>query len=498
MSDDIMMETTPTEKKRGRRKYRIPDGMMIIGVQIPLDPTPRQMGLLASNAGAARYAYNQAYTHIMQQLAGCIGVQGDGKADWSLPALRRWWNEWKQELAPWWRDNSKEAYSSGLADLAQAFANYFDSRNGERGGERVGWPKRRAKNRSEDRFTYTTGIFGVIDDDPMRLKLPRIGRIHCLENVHRRLGDYDRILSMTIRLDHGRWWASLRVQKPIPLPNPSLEGSVGIDLNCGDNIMTLSDGTVIDNPKILKQLARKLAKAQRKLARKTKGSKRYKRMQQRINRIWARISALRNDLRHKLTTWIANTYAEISIEDLNVKGMTAKPQPKEDPNNPGHYLPNGRKAKAGLNKSILDVGFGEIRRQLEYKTATSGATLHIIDRFYPSSKTCSNCGTVKATLSLDERTFHCDNCGMELPRDLNAAININTAGSAPARNARGGTHPKAVARKDTAVPPENPTGKETRTVHGNPNGSRQDTELPMEQTTGMFSVQATAVNGSKH
>ena len=166
----------------------------------------------------------------------------------------------------------------------------------------------------------------------------------------------------------------------------------------------------------------------------------------------------------KLTTMLATTYRDISIEDLNVKGMTKRPEAKEDPDNPGQYLPNGRKAKAGLNREILDAGFGMFRRMLEYKCALSGARLHIINRWYPSSKTCSNCGAVKAKLSLKERVYVCDQCGLVIDRDLNAAINLDVAGSAPEDDKRAR---RAHKTKASWQPPEKTPatrgGKETRT-----------------------------------
>lgn len=142
----------------------------------------------------------------------------------------------------------------------------------------------------------------------------------------------------------------------------------------------------------------------------------------------------------KTTTMLAATYRDISIEDLNVKGMSRRSKPKENPAKPGQYLPNGQARKSGLNREILDQGFGMFRRMLEYKCAHTGARLHVIDRWYPSSKTCSGCGTVKTKLSLDTRTYVCHTCGLVMDRDLNAAINIQVAGSAPETlNARGGS-----------------------------------------------------------
>lgn len=147
---------------------------------------------------------------------------------------------------------------------------------------------------------------------------------------------------------------------------------------------------------------------------------------------------MRADAINKTTTMIARTYSVVCIEDLNVAGM----------------MKNRR-----LARSVSDASLGEFRRQLDYKTARTGARLHVIDRWYPSSKTCSACGAVKAKLSLSERVFHCDACGLSIDRDLNAAINIKVAGSAPETiNARGGD----MSRADITVS-GNANPNETRT-----------------------------------
>lgn len=152
---------------------------------------------------------------------------------------------------------------------------------------------------------------------------------------------------------------------------------------------------------------------------KTRGSKRRTKARAKVARLHAHVANQRLDAIHKATTWLTQTYLDISIEDLNVAGMVKN-----------HHLA----------KAVSDAAFAEFRRQLEYKTARTGATLHVIDRWYPSSKTCSNCGAVKAKLSLNERTYRCDGCGLTMDRDLNAAINILVAGSAPETiNAHGGT-----------------------------------------------------------
>ena len=191
------------------------------------------------------------------------------------------------------------------------------------------------------------------------------------------------------------------------------------------NLATLSDGTVIPNPRALNTRLKALRKAQQALSRKTKGSARRRKAQERVARLHARVADVRADAINKATTMIARTYSVVCIEDLNVAGM----------------VKNRR-----LARSVSDASLGEFLRQLEYKTAKTGARLHIVDRWYPSSKTCSKCGRVKAKLSLNERVYRCDGCGLVMDRDLNAAVNIRVAGSAPETiNARGGD----ISRADT-------------------------------------------------
>lgn len=391
---------------------------MLEAVRVALDPTPRQERLLESHAGAARFAYNAGLAHVKDML------ERQEKPEWSYYALRRWWNQAKGMLAvnavtgeTWWRKNSKEAYNAGLKSLADALSNWSKSRKGLRKGRRVGFPRFKSKDRATPRFAYTTGSFGLIDYDPYALRLPRIGRVHCMEDASRRV-DGAKVLRMSVSRHAGRWMASLTVErKDGPMPTPLRGGSVGIDLGV-KQLATLSDGTIIRNPRALDSNLRRLRREQKNLSRKRKGSNRRRKARTRVARLHARVADLRRDLLDKTTTMLARTYADISIEDLNVAGMVG----------------NHR-----LARSVEDAAFAEFRRLLTYKTARTGARLHVIDRWYPSSKTCSSCGTVKAKLSLSERVYHCEECGLSIDRDLNAAINIQVAGSAPETlNARGG------------------------------------------------------------
>ena len=239
-----------------------------------------------------------------------------------------------------------------------------------------------------------------------------------MEDVTERVGD-GRVLRMTISQRAGRWYASLTVERDDkPVVNPPEGGPVGVDLGV-KTLATLSDGTIIENPRHLAASEKKLKKAQQALSRKIKGSNRRAKAKAKVARIHARVANQRQDAMHKLTTRLAETFSDVSIEDLHVAGMVKN-----------RHLAN----------SIMDAAFGEFRRQLEYKTARTGARLHVVDRWYASSKTCSGCGSVKAKLSLSERTYRCDSCGLTMDRDLNAAINIQVAGSAPETlNAHGAT-----------------------------------------------------------
>lgn len=404
-------------------------------VKVRLDPTPRQARLLCSHAGAARFAYNAGLAHVKDML------ENGEPPDWTHYSLVRWWNANKDTLAVnpdtgvvWWSQNSKEAYSMALRDLAQGLSNWSKSRKGQRKGRRVGFPRFKSKNTTM-RFAYSTDFTAPTASDPYGLKLPRIGRVHCMENVYKRVNGAH-LIRVSVSCRAGRWYASLTVERePSTVCRPK-RGVVGVDLGVKE-LVTLSDGTVIPNPHALDARLKALRKAQQALSRKTKGSVRRGKAQKRVARLHARVSDARMDAINKATTMIAQTYSTVCIEDLNVAGMMKN-----------HHLA----------RRVSDASLGEFRRQLEYKTMRTGASLRVVDRWYPSSKTCSNCGAVKAKLSLSERVYQCDVCGLSMDRDLNAAINLMVAGSAPETlNARGGDVRRADIVSGNADP------RETRT-----------------------------------
>ena len=373
--------------------------------QFALDPTPRKQGSLASHTGAALFAYNWGLelvtTRLNRRRAGEV-VQ----VPWTLPELRWEWNRAKQQVAPWWAENSKEAYNSGLDALAHALKNWSDSRNGRRKGRPVGFPRRKKKRRARVACRFTTGAIRVLPDRK-HVQLPRIGIVKSHESTRklaRRLENGTaRILAATISRRADRWFVSftVEIQRAIPRGNhkPSV---VGVDVGVRQ-LAVLSTGAMIANPRALEGSLRKLRRLNRELARRTPGSRRRRQTRRRLARAHTRAANLRHDALHKLTTALVTEHGSVVVEQLNVAGMVR----------------NRRLARA-----ISDTAMAKLRHQLAYKATWYGCRLVVADRFYPSSKTCSGCGWVRAKLTLAERTYTCEACGLVMDRDLNAARNL--------------------------------------------------------------------------
>jgi putative transposase len=380
-------------------------GTVIQAYQFALDPTPRTRGSLASHAGAARFAYNwglELVTTRLDQRKTDTSV----RLPWTLAELRWEWNRAKHDVAPWWTENSKEAYSSGLDALARALKNWSDSRNGRHKGRPVGFPRRKKKRDARAACRFTTGQIKVLPDRK-HIQLPRIGVLKTHESTRklaRRLEQGTaRILAATIsrRADHWYVAFTVEVQRAIPASNgkPSV---VGVDVGVR-HLAVLSTGATIANPRALEGSLRKLRRLNRELARRKPGSRRRNQTRRRLARVHARTANLRRDALHKLTTSLATGHSTLVVEQLNVAGMVRNRH---------------------LARAIADTGMAELRRQLGYKTTWYGSRLVVADRFYPSSKTCSGCGWVRAKLTLAERTFRCEACRLVMDRDLNAARNL--------------------------------------------------------------------------
>src|SRR5438094_2814522 len=213
----------------------------------------------------------------------------------------------------------------------------------------------------------------------------------------------------------GRWYVSFAVDIADPVPLPATGAVVGVDLGIKDFAVT-SNGDKIPNPRGLARRERNLARYQRRLARCQKGSANRARARAKVARAHRKVRASRQDFLHRASARLARDHDVIVIEDLNVAGMVRN---------------------RSLAKAISDCGWGAFRRMVEYKCERAGRRLVVIDRWYPSSKTCSACGHLLASLSLSTRTWQCPSCGARHDRDVNAAKNILAAGLAVARGSPG-------------------------------------------------------------
>jgi putative transposase len=333
-----------------------------------LDPTVAQQRALQSHCGAARFAFNWGLREVKRTLdAQRIERQLLGGAlteplAWTLPALRRELNRAKAEVAPWWAENSKEAYSSGLDALTRALQAWSHSRHGEWPGERVGFPRFRRRGR-RDSCRFTTGPIRI--DDDRHLTLPRLGRLRSCESTSALLQRLEagtaRVLSATVSREADRWFVSFTCEvERTGVASNGHDDVVGVDLGVLA-LAVLSTGERVAGPRPLRALLRRLRRAQRVVSRRRKGSVRRRRAIRRLARIHARVGNLRRHHLHTLTTRLAKSHGTVVVEDLNVRGMSrsARGTVKE----PGRNV----RAKAGLNRGIADASFGEVRRMLEYK-----------------------------------------------------------------------------------------------------------------------------------
>ena len=454
---------------------------MLQAYRFALDPSPAQARLLASHCGAARKVFNEGLVQVRRCLDQRAAERSYGVAEelltgvpWSLPALRRWWNQNKRQIAPWWAENSKEAYNSGLDALARGLKQWSQGRSGKRRGPKAGFPRFKSRRRSRVSCRFTTGAIRV--DDGTHVVLPRIGRVKTHERTTALLAGISagtaRIMAATVSWDGRRWYCSFTVETGRVPARPAHAGPdrahpvVGVDLGVRDLLVVAApDGGEVARvpaPRALAKAQARLRHLQRRGARQDGpdrragrgGSKRWRRTAGRIGRIHARAADLRRDALHQATTALARRHQVIVIEDLAVKNMTRR-------------KPGAGKGGRGLNRALADAGLGELRRQLGYKTTWYGSCLIVADRWYPSSKTCSACGGRKPSLTLAERTWTCHGCGAVHDRDVNAAINLarlsEHAASVEPRPA--GSGPVAGRGAIQKTQPGGAGGKETSTRH---------------------------------
>lgn len=431
----------------------MPKQSVLRAFKYTLAPTRAQEDAFARHAGAARWAYNYAiaakraaHEEWRAQVDALIasGIPEDQARKQTKvkipgkPEIQKHWNRVKGDsrkgidgICAWSQEVSTYAFQSAFQDADRAWKNWIDSRNGTRKGRPVGYPRFKAKNRSRESFR----LYGTIRlIGHRRIQLPKLGevRIHGTTKPLAKLLAANRATIKAVTVSRGghRWYASVLCEVTTDLPDGPTHsqrsrGTVGVDMGV-KHLATLSkpldddnpQSSVVPNPRHLETVERRLARAQRALARKQKGSKRREKAVRRVARLHHQVKVLRATALHELTKQLATGFEAVAIEDLNVQGMTRTA--KGSVEKPGRNV----KAKAGLNRAILDAGFGEFRRQLEYKTTWYGSQLRLLDRWWPSSKTCSGCGWKAPELALQTRVFRCGGCGLVVDRDVNAARNI--------------------------------------------------------------------------
>jgi len=366
-----------------------------------LDPNNVQRSSLLQHAGVARFTYNWALDQRIK-----LYKDNQGNDRFTNPMKQhKLLTSLKKTQFPWMYECSKCAPQEALRDLGRAFKNF---QRGLKEGKHIGFPKFKSKGR-HDSFR----MYGTIRFEGRQIQLPRIGKIRIKER--RRIYYRGRILSVTVRRRANRWFVSITVEEEIKDPKPIISYAVGVDLGI-KTLATLSDGTTFSNPRALERRIKKLRELSKSLSRKKKGSKNREKAKLRLARMHLQIFNIRQDTLHKLTTYLAKNHSKIVIENLGVSGM----------------MKNRRLARA-----IADVGMYEFRRQLEYKCQWYGSRLYVAKRTFPSSKKCSSCGHKKKELSLPEREYECEECGLRLDRDLNAALNLVTVSLPETLTARG-------------------------------------------------------------
>lgn len=358
---------------------------MVKAHKIKIYPTKSQEVLLKKSCGVARYSYNWALSKWNE-----IYKSGGGRT--SAYSLIKLQNSIKREETPFFLEVSKNAPQHAIHHLESAFKKFFN--------KQADYPKFKKKG-SIDSFVAVENYnrFGQSD---FKIHIPRVGKIKCAENLRFE----GKVNNVTVKRVSNIWFAVVNIQvenKPIKIPIDSEnQVTVGIDMGI-KSMMVLSDGTVYENPRALKNNLKRLKQRHRRFSKKKKGSNNKKKQQIILSRTHYKISCIRQNAIHQATTAIVKKYDRIVIETLAPKNLGKN---------------------HSISQAVNDVSFGEIARQLAYKCLWSGKELVKADQWFASSKICSGCGKKKEKLSLSERTYKCDNCGLEIDRDMNAAKNL--------------------------------------------------------------------------
>ena len=382
---------------------RLSPEVILVGMKrshrVALKPTTEQEKLFGQHAGYARYAYNWALGEFRAGLE--VG-------EWLAErTLRPRWNKVKGMIAPWGLALSQNAAKYAIIDFGQAAESWGEYRQkvkaGGRTGRRVGFPRFK-RRKHEQGFRADNGPDTVRVDGKMVI-LPKIGRVEMVEEL-RFEGS---IREVTVNRTAGTWFACCCVEDGEQPPPVKAGPTVGVDVGVG-TMAVCSDGTKVENPKVLSDALKQLRRVDKAIARsryvhgKSNHSNRREELYAKRRRLHARVVNVRDDHHHKATTAIAKSCGRVVVETLNVAGM----------------MKNRRLARA-----IADAGMSGFLSKLEYKCQWYGAEFEKADRWFASSKLCAHCGWKNDDLTLSEREWWCGGCGVLNDRDANAAENLS-------------------------------------------------------------------------
>ncbi|HCK80390.1 MAG TPA: cytosine methyltransferase [Candidatus Competibacteraceae bacterium] len=369
--------------------------------QYELKPNGEQQRKMRRFAGSCRFVFNKALASQKSRYE-----QGEKKLGYAglCKMLTGWRNS--PETA-WLADAPVHPLQQTLKDLERAYANFF--------AKRADFPRFKKKGQS-DRFRYPDPKQIKLDQANSRIFLPKLGWLR-YRNSRAALGE---VKQVTVSARGGKWFASIQTERQVERPVPESASAVGIDLGVA-RFATLSDGTFHAPLNSFKRHEIALRKAQRAMSRKTKFSSNWNKAKARVQRIHARIGDARRDFLHKATTAISQNHAMVCIEDLRVRNLSRSAAGNIEA--PGINV----RAKSGLNKSILDQGWSEFRRQLDYKLAWAGGHLVAVPPHHTSQE-CPACGHVSADNRQTQARFRCVACGFEEHADVVGATNILARG----------------------------------------------------------------------
>ena len=371
------------------------------GFKFRLKPKHQQIVKMRQFAGCCRFVWNKALAlekEIYEETGKRLGYN-------KLAGLLVEWK--KEDVMAFLKDAHSQILQQALRNLDKAYLNFFE--------KRAKLPKFKKKGLN-DSFSYPQGF--KIDENNSRIYLPKIGWIRYVK--HRRISGIPK--NVTVSQSCGQWYVSIQTERVIAEPVHQSQSEVGIDLGVA-HFASFSDGSHLAPLNTFRKYADKLAKFQRKLAKKVKFSSNWKKLKFRIQKLHKKIVDIRRDFLHKATSTISKNHALVVVEDLQIKNMSSSASGTME--NPGRNV----RVKSGLNKSILDQGWGEFVRQLEYKLGWLGGVLLRVAPQYTSQK-CSQCGHISKDNRKTQAKFKCMACGFEANADHNAALNILAAGHA--------------------------------------------------------------------